>query len=414
MKGFAVEGRVRKEFVGSRAMTQKETAVEGLRGYLRQLTPQTRAKLLAELERLQQSGSDMPGADLIITELRAECLLDKPDKPELPQLDHAARHFFVVLEPYLIEQPPERTTVGRISRNALHGIWEWITRELMASMARDYTKDMKQFLASGRTREADQAVLAFQNKAVKYLEGTLARASGADQARTRLALHAGSSEAFNELAKILHVLKARDALAGFAEGLPAKIDKLADDRLKAMTKTLDDLAAEHPNAVPFALTLVMRRLVQPWQVIRFATKAVESKDPYDIAETPYAIAVTMAFDQLDDQIDSLRDALRADKVLRAKDILVEIYDTEYALRVRMDLEDSDWGDRLDATMALVAKVLQTETRNVPDGLNHILHSRGLRHHNSLSGQITRIGWMCRDALTGGVAYGRNLVSAFRK
>jgi hypothetical protein len=395
-------------------MTQKETAVEGVRVYLRQLTSQTRAKLLAELERLQQGGGDMPGADMIIAELRAEALLDRPDKPELQQLDQAARHFFVVLEPYLVEQPPERTTVGRISRIALNGIWEWITRELMASMARDYTKDMKQFLAGGRHREAEQAVLAFQNKAVKYLEGTLARARGADQARTRLSFHAGSSEAFNELGKILHVLKARDALAGFAEDLPAKIDKLADDRLDAMTKALDGVAAAHPDAVPFALTLVMRRLIQPWQVIRFATKAVETKDPYDIAETPYAIAVTMAFDQLDDQIDNLRDALRADKVLRAKDILTEIYNTEYALRVRMDLEDSDWGDRLDATMALVAKVLTTETRNVPDGLNHILHSRGLRSHNSLSGQITRIGWMCRDALTDSMTYGRNLVSGLRK
>lgn len=395
-------------------MTQKENAVESLRGYLRQLTPQIRAKLLAELERLRQSGGDMPGADMIITELRAEAVLDKPDKPELPQLDHAARHFFVVLEPYLVEQPPERVTVGRVSRNALHGIWEWITRELMASMARDYTKDMKQFLANGRTHEAEQAMLAFQNKAVKYLEGTLGRASGADQARARLAFHAGSPAAFDELAKILHVLKARDALAHFAEDLPAKIDKLADDRLDVMTKALDSVAAEHPDAVPFALTLVMRRLAQPWQVIRFATKAVESKDPYDIAETPYAIAVTMAYDQLDDQVENLRDALRADKILRAKDILVEIYDTEHALRVRMDLEDSDWGDRLDATMALVAKVLETETRNVPDGLNHILHSRGLRSHDSLSGQITRIGWMCRDALTDSMAYGRNLVAGFRK
>jgi hypothetical protein len=122
----------------------------------------------------------------------------------------------------------------------------------------------------------------------------------------------------------------------------------------------------------------------------------------------------MAYDQLDDQVDNLRDALRADKVLRAKDILTEIYDTEYALRVRMDLEDSDWGDRLDATMVLVAKVLETETRNVPGGLNHILHSRGLRHQNSLSGQITRIGWMCRDALTDGMTSGRNLVAGFRK
>ena len=394
-------------------MAERDTAVESLKGYLRQLAPPTRAKLLAEIERLRQNGDELPGAELIIAELR-----DDPPPPEArPEerpLDPVARQFFAALEPYLSDHPPDRTLAGRIARRAQFGIWEWISRDLMASMARDFTRDMKQYLINGRNREAELSVRTFQNKAVKYLEGTIASTSGAEQARNRLSGLTGSKTGFNELRQILRVLKAREPLAQFAESLPQKIDKLVDERLETIEKSLSAVTAASPDAMPFGLTLVLRRLVTPWQLIRFATKSVETKDADDVAESPYGIAVNMVLDHLDDLVATLRVALRDGRIVRAKEILVGVYDLEYSLRVRIDLFESEWGDRLDRTMELIAKVLDTEARNVPEGLNHVLHSRGLRQHQSMMGQITRIGYKCRDALNDGVMYGRNLVAGFRK
>ena len=53
-------------------MNRTEPPVEALRGYLRQLAPQTRARLLAEVERLRQSGEDFPGVEIIVAELSSE------------------------------------------------------------------------------------------------------------------------------------------------------------------------------------------------------------------------------------------------------------------------------------------------------------------------------------------------------
>jgi hypothetical protein len=64
-------------------------------------------------------------------------------------------------------------------------------------------------------------------------------------------------------------------------------------------------------------------------------------------------------------------------------------------------------------MARVAKYLSTETTTLPSGLRHVLGSRGLKSHLSLAGQITWLKYKCRDALTGSVAYGRNLFSGLR-
>ena len=115
-----------------------------------------------------------------------------------------------------------------------------------------------------------------------------------------------------------------------------------------MTALLDAFRKDHADVVPFALALVGKRLKTSWQLIRLATKAAASKNAADVAATPYAIAVSMVLDRLDDKRAALRIALKNNRVLVAKEILTDIYDTEYALQVRIDqLEQSEWGDRLE-------------------------------------------------------------------
>src|SRR5690348_10362376 len=83
------------EFARGRVMTRNETPAESLKGYLRQLSPQTRSRLLAEVERLRQSGEDIPGGDLLLGELRAEF---RQDGRAFERLEQPARHFFRPLE----------------------------------------------------------------------------------------------------------------------------------------------------------------------------------------------------------------------------------------------------------------------------------------------------------------------------
>jgi hypothetical protein len=157
---------------------------------------------------------------------------------------------------------------------------------------------------------------------------------------------------------------------------------------------------------------VARRLKSPWQLIRLATKAAPSKNAGDIAAVPYAIAVSMVLDRLDDRRSALRAALKNNRVLVAKEILTEIYDTEYALRVRIDLlDESKWGERLNELIGGVAALVEAEVKRFPDKIGHVLGSRRLRSYQSLSGRLTYLAWKGRDALAGGAAFCKKLVSA---
>jgi hypothetical protein len=390
-------------------MNRNETPTENLRGYLRQLTPATRARLLNEVERLRRNGEDLPGAEIILAELRA----DHPDipleAPPVDKLDPAAHHFFSVLDPYLTNRLPERANDGQIARASLQPLWDWISRDLMASMARAYASEIKPFIAGKRQRELDQAVLAFHNKAAKYLEGTLASATGTEQARARFGKHGGSAASFGDLLKILRVLKAREALAQFEEGMPVRIDKLDGARLDDVLDALDILKAAKQDAVPFALANTAKRLRTSWHLLRVATTAAEPEPAAEVAAGPYAFAVVIVLDQLEDQIAVLRAALRKQHVRRAKEILMAIYDVEYAIRESIDLAGSPWDARLEAILQAVDYALDTEQINLPAGLNHVLRSPALRNRHSLTSRLTRLAWKCRDAVTSP----RNLIASFR-
>lgn len=188
----------------------------------------------------------------------------------------------------LIDGAPELANAGRILRGSLAPIWEWIRRDLLPTMTRDYVKEIDELIAADNQRGARRVADTFQTKIVKFLESTLGSPDGADQTRVKLATYTASHAAYGDLAKMLCVLRARDALAKFNEALPAMIKKFDDARVAKITKLLDGFGKDHPDAVPFALALVATRLRTSWQLVRLATKATPSKQAADLAATPYA------------------------------------------------------------------------------------------------------------------------------
>jgi hypothetical protein len=386
-----------------RTMVQADRIQE----YLQRLTPLARSSLLTELERLEVCGAEIPGADVILEKLRAE--FRKGGEPS-DRVPNPSRYFFAPLEPLLVDGAPEHDNSGRILRGSLAPIWEWISRDLLRTMARDYAKAMTPLIAADNQREARKVVATFQTKVAKSLEGTIGSPDGANQTRTKLATYTASRAAYSDLTKMLCVLRAQDALAKLNEALPAKLGKFDDAQVAKVTALLDAFGKNNAEAIPFALALVAKRLKTQWQLIRLATKAAPTKNAADVAVTPYAIVVPMVLDRLEDQRSALRVALKNNRVVVAKEILTVIYDTEYALQVRIDLlEQSDWGERLRTLMDSITALVEAEVARFPDNVGHVLGSRSLRSHQSLAGRLTYLAWKGRDAVSDGAAYCKKLV-----
>ena len=373
--------------------------------FLQRLTPPTRSNLLNELERLELAGAEIPGAAPVVEKLRAEFRGGGQNQNRLP---NPQRFFFAPLEPLLVDGAPEHANSGRLQRGSLAALWAWISRDLLPTMARDYATQITDLTAADKQKEARQAANVFQTKVAKSLENTLRSPETAAQVRAKLATYTTSRTAYDDLTKMLSVLRARDALAKFDKALPTNIDKFDDARIARITQLLGGFGKQHPEEISFALALVATRLRTSWHLIYLATKAAPSKHATDIAATPYAITVSMALDRLDDRRSALRIALKNSRILVAKELLIDIYDIEHALQVRINgLEESEWGQRLERLMKATADLVETEVSRFPDNVGHILGSRSLRGHRSLAG---RLGYWANE----GAAHLKKLVSRAEK
>ena len=118
--------------------------------FLQRLSPLTRSCLLTELERMELCGIDMPGSADLQAKLRAELRPDGAnDNTPTP-----SQYFFAPLDPLLVDGAPEHANSGRIARSSLVPIWEWISRDLLPMMARDYNEQMKLLIAANKARDA--------------------------------------------------------------------------------------------------------------------------------------------------------------------------------------------------------------------------------------------------------------------
>jgi hypothetical protein len=150
-------------------------------------------------------------------------------------------------------------------------------------------------------------------------------------------------------------------------------------------------------------------------LIHLATKAAPNKSAASVAATPYAFAVAMVLDRLEDKRGLLRLALKQERILVAKEILVDIYDTEFALGVRIDqFAESDWGQRLNGLMASITELVENEISRFPDNVGHVLGSRSLRRHNTLAGRLTYWAWKSRDIANDGVALCKEILGSSEK
>ena len=369
--------------------------------FLQRLSPLTRSCLLTELERLDACGVDMPGTADLQARLRAELRPDGPNEAPTP-----SKYFFAPLEPLLVAGAPEHANTGRIARSSLTPIWEWINRDLLPIMARDYEDQMKGLIASNKAKDAQQAAAIFQTKVAKSLEGNLASADGAERARGKLAAYTASPSVYSDLVKIMGALRAREALAGFGKALPDKIAKFDDAQVDKITALLDAFGKKDPAAIPFALALVAGRLKTPRELMRLAIKPARSRRAADIAATPYALAVSMVLDQLDDKRIALRVALRKNRVVAVRDILADIGKTEAAIQAGIrELAGSEWGTRLRDLRAAIVADVETEVSRFPEEVGHILQLRGARGDGLLSGLV----WKGRDALSDSAAFCKRLI-----
>jgi hypothetical protein len=357
--------------------------VERLRDYLAALKPEARAMLVAELERGVLRGEEVAGNELVLQELRRAI---RAAGQSVTRIGDAGRLFFAPLEPFLIDDAADHKRVGRIARVSLAPIWEWIGRDLMPAEAKALSEDINRALVDDDRVKAEQLTRALHERAILRIRETVAAVSGDDKARRRLAVQVGTPRAIDDLGALAGILASRDLFADLARRLPNHIRSLEREQSDSIKALLDGVTAQKgPGAAAaskadlflYGFLLVMGRLAAPWQLIRIATRAAESDDTARIAETPYAVAVTIVLGEVECMMRDLRAELKAHRPVTS--LLKAIHDAARGLRTEMDLSvDSPWSRQVVAIRTEVSNMLKAEIESTPGHVRRLLRPRPVK------------------------------------
>ena len=345
--------------------------VERLRQYLKDLQPNARALLMAELERGLLRGEDMPGAELVLQELRRQARNNSPAK----RPGNLARLFFQPLEPFLVDDIVTRHHPGRIARVTLEPIWEWMSRDLMPGEVKAVTGQVAAAFDRGEVTRAEELANGFQDRAVTRMDEALSAAANDEKVRRRLCSQIGTPRALDDVTAVMTVLKTRDSLSAFGSRLPAHI-KVFDDTMTSDVRSLIDSRRGGGSLFVYKLAIAMSRLASTWQLIRLATRAAGTDSTMRIAETKYAVAVDMVFAEIERMIAELKAELRTGRGLATGALLKSIHDAVRGMRTEIDLiDDSPWSRRLAALRMQVSDLLKGEIEGLNGRVQRLIRPR---------------------------------------
>jgi hypothetical protein len=346
--------------------------VEQLRDYLQELKPEARSMLLAELERGLVRGDAVPGAELIVQELRRAAV---GNDETLPTHDsEAARLFFKPFDPFLVDAAADHKHRARIARVALVPIWNWIGRELLPAEVKTYGQEVERALAAKDTAKADALARSFQDLAAQRMQQVLAATQNDEKGRRKLTAQVGTPRAADDVMTLCGVLTARDALATLGARLPIQIRNLADDQLGAVKALLDPYAARSGDMFVYTLLLVMSRLAASWQLVRLATFCAVSDEAARVAESRYAPAVTIVLAEVERLAGELKTELKSGRASAA--LLKTIHDALRGLRTELDIPaDSPWGRQLAAIQTEISGRLKAVVDSMPARVRRLLRPR---------------------------------------
>lgn len=345
-----------------------------VRGMVSGLDTNARASLLAQLEKAALQGQSPPGGNLIIEELRAS-LRGKGPVSSQRQFD-AKRLFFDPATPFLITESTNEKTPGRIRRTSLNNLWVWFSRDLLPQEFSNYEKSVIPLLIAGSIEKARGLTLDLYAKvreACKELKSPDHHRSDGIQ---RITAQMGGPKVYDDLIAFLQVLTHRDMLRALLVRLGQEKRALQGENIAEIIAMVNAIREKAPEALPYALVLVMSRLMQPSHLLKIIVAAAETDNAAKINSHPLAIIVDIVIGEMERILRrtavSFRRADHHDAIaaIREFQMLVRGLSTEIDFST-----PNPWAKQIAAHRAEISRVVTREIEMLPKRIRDVM---GLR------------------------------------
>ena len=261
----------------------------------------------------------------------------------------------------------------------LEPLWSWISTSVMEDDARAYSAGVEAAKLCGKTEELELLVRAFQDRAVQAMQKALAKMARDEKERRRLAGQLGTARALEDVQALISILNSRDALAQLSSQIPPHIKSLSHAALENTKALMDQTVNARSDMFLYALILVMSRLSSPWQLVRLAIRSAGTDVASRIAETPYALAVTVVMAEIERLARELTVDLKSGKDVAVAALLKNVHDAIRGVRSEMDLSgDTPWARQLTHLRAEFSDLLTSEINLIPGRVRRLVRPRPMK------------------------------------
>lgn len=350
-------------------MADSATVSKKLEQFLTTLSPDMVASIVQAIEKPGQDGD--PVARMILSAARK---LIRETDTKVPRLMEPQRMFAQPLEPFLVETAQNNKQHGRINRDSLGAIWNWLERDLIPDELAELDAEIRENVSLGKQADAEAGVRRLRERAAKSIHELKAGLEGQPDARLRMAGQLGGENVLDDAFDLATVFTHLEKIAYLRDRLPPIIAALEGKPLSTLRETVSDMATETPEIRVFLLALVMGRLQHPAEIVRLAKISVNSDASTKIEAHPDSAAVDLvlydANTRADEVLACLGNQSRFEEACLA---LREYYELAHGLNVEIDISSaSAWAKQITKMRARLSDRISTEIGDAPRQIKALL------------------------------------------
>lgn len=335
-------------------MTIAPDKLDLLIGFLRTLPEQAAVRLARAVEVDWLAGGRTLPHEEIMLALR-------PALRRIPNADRTLNPLRLFCRPFedlLSSWPRKEKVKGRIHRESVLPIWNWLSQTVIPDSINRYSVGVKTAVLSFKAEDIRIHALEIWPVAAAAISKALDTEAKRKAARNVL----GNALVVADAQEIACLLASGEELSTLQDMLPKGTPTLSEDMLWTLREFYDRLTVSHPDAAPYVAVVTMNRLAKPWMALKLPLAITRQTQDTLISSTDMGLVGELLFGDLEEHAAALRAAkpqapFDPDELLRHLTGFTAVSDgivKEVEMR-----RDGKWGQRLLKDRGAVAETMES-------------------------------------------------------
>ena len=376
------------QMVGMKSVMElKQLKSDQLEAYLTALTPKAAEFLIREVERDRLTGGTAYPHGLVLE--RARQIVRQADRV-CARFPTPQRVFCLPLEGLLVNKTTDEKQTGRIERNSIDKIWNWLLTESGSDVLLDIEKRMR-VAASAENAEATQYLTKqLYDACFAALSSVLDDLSPETKSYRQLVVRLGGERVLQDAIEMRDCMRCASALTKHLARVPEKIPSLQDDDPKLYERWHAEFEEAFPKHAYVLLLSLHERCAHTADFLRIVVQIAGSNESQAIAQSKVGMVIDVLLHDMEIAVDVTRKCVlsTADPAL-VQVQLAEFYSQSRALCDAVDLDlRGAWGNRLVTMRSSLSSAIRDKISHTPRLLKAALYQKtsGMRGRVVISGR----------------------------